>query len=233
MAYEEIPTGVRSDEIHTHSFWLYSVIVGLSLEEALRHVLPRLGQLSTFNTSERIGLGLEFIRLALFLCLIVRFYLGGVQFFNQYHVGSKSLSFVNKKYTWDFFSGLVHFSAFLGLSLSISTSRPWWEFNLWLTFIILYDVLWWILCRKHDTMPSIRFWALFNGSCFILSLLLGLLSYLLTFWMELGIENRLFFSQIGFMIPIFLFSLLEIPEVLSSERKFEKWVIKVISRKDK
>ena len=132
-------TNIDSQEIHKHSFWLYSVIVGLSVEEALRHVLPHVGELSfEMRGYDVYSVVLEFIRLALYLCLVVRFYLGSVKFFSVAHVSAHSTAdYPTKNYTIDFFFGLIHFSSFLALSLAIDSKQPYTIFLFWLSFILL------------------------------------------------------------------------------------------------
>jgi hypothetical protein len=232
MTQPESLDSIDSQEIHKHSFWLYSVIVGLSVEEALRHVLPHVGELSlSIQPDEGMDIALEFVRLALFLCLVVRFYLGSVRFFYQAHINQHSdENYPNKNYTYDFFIGLIHFSAFLALSLTIDSKQPFWVFLFWLSFILLYDLFWLFVCRKYDTSKIVKFWAFLNGVTFVLSwlLYLGIAKFFSLFASDKNVE---FWSQIFFMLPIFLISFADIKEVLKSEPVLATWFANLLKRK--
>lgn len=224
---------ISSQEIHGHSFWLYTVIVGLSVEEALQHVLPHVGELSlSIQTDALLDIVLEFIRLALFLTLIVRFYLGSVRFFSQGHLNEKAdIDYENKNYTYDFFFGLIHFSGFLALSLSIDSQKPFWVWLFWLSFVLLYDFIWLFGCRKYDTKKIIKYWTYLNGFTFVLSFAFYFGATNLFALFSLTQKAIVMFSQIAFMLPIFFFSFLDIKEVLKSEPVLPKWIEGLLKRK--
>src|SRR6478672_10322850 len=92
---------------HTHALWIYGVIVGLAIREALTHVMPlalvppsaaplldqltpelkKLAQVLQYHppppaTGQLILIG---IRLVVFLVMVVRFYFGSVQYFTTMH----------------------------------------------------------------------------------------------------------------------------------------------------
>jgi hypothetical protein len=224
---------ISSQEIHGHSFWLYTVIVGLSVEEALRHVLPHVGELSLSMDRELLlEIVSEFIRLALFLTLVVRFYLGSVRYFSQAHLTEQSdVDYQNKNYTYDFFIGLIHFSAFLALSLSIDSKQYNGMWLFWLSFILLYDFMWLAGSRKYDTAKIIRFWTYLNGFTFSASWLLYLAAAQIftTGWLIPKAVATI--NQTIFMLPIFFFSFLDIREVLKSDPVLPNWISNVIKRK--
>lgn len=224
---------ISNQEIHGHSFWLYTVVVGLSVEQALQHVLPHVGELSLELPRDTVfNIALEFIRLALFLTLVVRFYLGSVRYFSQAYLSELSdASYENKNYTYDFFFGLIHFSAFLALSLSIDAKLYHFTWLFWLSFILLYDFVWLISCRKYDTTKIIRFWAYLNGLTFIISTALWLLSGNLLSFTALEQQTINHINQTAFMLPIFIFSFLDIKEVLKSDPVLLKFLSSILKRK--
>jgi hypothetical protein len=231
MAESEPFSELDSKNVHTHTFWLYSVIVGLSVEEALRHVLPHVGELSlTMPVDKRVYIATEFVRLALYILLVVRFYLGAVRFFFHAHTSDASKDqYPRRSYTYDFFFGLVHFSAFLALSLTIDAEKPEGVFLFWLSFILLYDFIWWLTCRKFDTSKLIKFWTFVNGLTFVLSMALYVISTKLTnslpeYWAML-------INDTVFMLPVFIVSFLDLREVLNDEPIFQNWFLKLVSRK--
>jgi hypothetical protein len=198
------------------------------VEEALRHVLPHVGELLTSATMDGIEIGilLEFLRLALFLCLVVRFYLGSVRFFNRAHVSADAhVDYPTSNYTLDFFFGLIHFSAFLALSLSIDSKNPTGVFLFWLGFILLYDFVWLFGCRHYSTFDLVKLWALINGLTFICAIAV----YFLLLWIllkttSLSASALSFWTEIGFIIPVFIFTIIDIRELFKSEPIFAKWL---------
>lgn len=236
MEQAESVERLSSPEIHTHSFWLYSVIVGLSVEEALRHVLPHVGEISlSMGRNALSEISLEFVRLALFLCLVVRFYLGAVRFFNLAHLCSTcDTDYPTKNYTIDFFFGLLHFSAFLALSLSIDAKQDHTIFLFWLSFIILYDFVWLLACRRYDTFHLVKLWAFLNGLTFVL----GMVFYFVprSIFSYFGASELLagYWCEVLFMLPVFFFSFIDIREVFKAQPIFATWFGNLLkSKKDK
>lgn len=222
---------INSRDIHKHAFWLYSVIIGLSVEEALRHVLPHIGEL---NSVRALHIGLDGLQLALFLCLVVRFFLGSVRYFDEAHIGESALQYKTKNYALDFFFGLIHFSGFLGLSLSIGHSKDW-VFLFWLTYILLYDLIWILGCRKYETIQIVYVWTVVNVVTFLISLALSLIVWVLAssvFNYYVTHPDRVWFTvSIIFMIPIFFFSFIDIYSIFKADTVFERWFSKFSARK--
>lgn len=226
---ESNPTpSLISKDLHKHAFWLYGVIIGLSIEESLRHVLPHVAEISFYNNNlsrhKAIHIGTDVIQLAVFLTLVVRFFLGSVRYFDQAHISPSSSKYKSKNYALDFFFGLIHFSGFLGLALSFGEQQPEWLFLFWLAYILSYDLIWVLGCRKYETIRLVYVWAFVN----VLTLILSVLLYLLV-WTFL----RQYFEQyksyvlcalsLAFMLPILLVSLIEVYEIFKPEPTFTKW----------
>jgi len=86
MAGETNPLLDRMRKLHEKADWVFGVLVGLAIREALVDMLPQLAP-SWFSHQAGRGvtpqLALEFWRLLLFLLMILRFYLGSVVFFGD------------------------------------------------------------------------------------------------------------------------------------------------------
>jgi len=215
------------EDYHRHAFWLYGVIIGLSVEEALRHVLPHVSELSFYNHGldriKALHIVTDVIQLAVFLTLVVRFFLGSVRYFHEAHTSSASLyKDKRKNYPLDFFFGLIHFSGFLGLALAFGQDE--WVFLFWLGYILFYDIIWIIGCRKCETIELVYVWAFVN----FLTLIFSVLSYLIV-WTFCGSYYQeyktyvLFGLSMSFILPILLVSSVEVYEIFSPEPTFTRW----------
>src|SRR6185295_4348586 len=79
--------------LHKHAFWLFGVLVGLAIKDALEATVPHLVEFShikdlltplqLLQPQSGDGLYPDLARLVLFLILIVRFYLGSVFYFGD------------------------------------------------------------------------------------------------------------------------------------------------------
>ena len=102
--------------LHQHAFWVYGVIVGLALKEALSTVLPHLLGFLTDLPQSPFAYLWEVWKLTVFLTLIIQFYLGSAVYFNRHHnLDSETLS---EGYVPDFLAGLIHFILFFAWSLT-------------------------------------------------------------------------------------------------------------------
>lgn len=200
---------------HTYAFWLYTVIVGLAIEDALGRVLPHVTDV-VYNVFLNVGqeTAIQFFRLALFLLLIVRFFLGSVHYFNEFYLSSDSAeAYPTCDYKRDFFFGLIHFSAFLGLAQTIGTSLENKHFLLWLSGILLYDFVWWFGSIKLSTVAKIRLWAFINGITFALSVASYFLVREILVRVQIETMARRFWCEAVAILVVGIISLVDIREV--------------------
>ncbi|HZH29625.1 MAG TPA: hypothetical protein VEY11_02445 [Pyrinomonadaceae bacterium] len=151
----------KDDEgLHKDAFWLYGIIVGLAIREALTEVLPHIFS----TTSIPFEHFLEGVRLLVFLILAIRFYLGSVTYFRDAYICEKAKADYSKKnYFLDFFVGFFHFLLFFALATSINIhERPLWLFPLLLVIVLFYDVPWLIINWSNDTSDLIKMWTAIN-----------------------------------------------------------------------
>lgn len=149
-----------SEGLRKHAFWLYGVIVGLAIQQALQTVVGRLivppPGAKLFPSAI-----LNVIRLPVFLFTILQFYLGSVWFFDKFHEDSSGQNYSN--FAVDFLFGLVHFIVFFAWAMSIDTNRgPIRVFPILMIFILLYDLLWCRACRGRASYSEIRKWTYVN-----------------------------------------------------------------------
>lgn len=218
------------EELHKHSLWLYGVIVGLSIKEAVVNVVPHFfpAEAQTTAGSSSPDLFLEATRLLLFLTLISRFYLGAVQYFGETYVKPETGEpFTEKTYSVDFLFGFVHFLFFAALSLAIPSSRSPMVFPIIMTAILLYDFIWFLLCHLRDNVPMVRCWFVIN----IITCVFAAVIYLLFERFQYPPTT----SQMLAFIPILLVSLLDIFEVTTGRdlifKPFDKF-LRSIGKKD-
>lgn len=192
------------ESIHKHAFWLYGVIIGLAIKSALESTIPHI--------IEPHDPPLDFIpdlaRLIIFLTLVIRFYLGSAIYFGDVYEGTDAnLRYREKNYALDFLFGFMHFLAFFLLAFSIDVhSKPVMLFPSLLTFVLLYDFLWWIFCRKYDASGMIAVWMGVN----LISLLCGALAYFISRYAGAN-EVR---AELYAFIPIMFFSAVDLADMV-------------------
>lgn len=151
--------------LHRHAFWLYGVVVGLAIQQALLSLLPKLID----PNDTRIGSWSEALRLFVFLLLIIRFFLGSAAYFDEVYCGTQSDKYDKKSYGLDYLLGFVHFVVFFGWALTIDLQQsPSYLFPSMLAFILLYDLVWLWVSRNNDTANRIKLWAFVNALTFLL-----------------------------------------------------------------
>jgi hypothetical protein len=146
--------------LNTSAFFLFGVIVGLSIREALVRISPHL-----LLPSDVVGwqVRLEALRLVVFLFTIVCFYFGASHYFDKVYVNDDTAAkFIKKSYGLDFASALVHFLIFFGWGTTATDhSRFSWgggPFLLFLGAVLLYDLVWLLANRKNDSVQEIKIW---------------------------------------------------------------------------
>jgi hypothetical protein len=171
-----VPTTPQESSIHKHAFWLYGVLVGIAIKEALEigvaHLVnperllaeTKLLALPFRFPDNEVGLAPEIIRLTVFLVLIVRFYFGSAFFFGAaYESPSAKIKFPITNYAADFIFGFFHFIAFVILALLIDIhTTPIHHFPYLVAFILIYDVLWYAASFRRSTVKMIFFWMAVN-----------------------------------------------------------------------
>ncbi|HYT82219.1 MAG TPA: hypothetical protein VEK86_02120 [Gemmatimonadales bacterium] len=190
---------------HQHAFWVYGVIVGLAIKEALSAVLPHLLEYFRTPPASAFASISEAWKLLVFLIAIVRFYIGSGLYFTEYHSDEVVKSEVNNDgnndaattikstvasnasveggYVTDFLSGVLHFILFFAWSLSINLAPrpeqrfPFTVFEIVLGVVLLYDLVWWLVCRGARSKTQVRYWALANLATFVLVLVVHLLAF--------------------------------------------------------
>jgi hypothetical protein len=202
------------EKIHTQSFWVYGVIVGLAIREALSRTIP--GIVSS-NPDPGWFVRLETWRLLIFLTMIIRFYLGSSLFFNKAYIDPvSSPKFQKKSYGLDFICGLVIFMIFFGWSITIGDktrlSHGMSNFLLLLTVILAYDFVWFIVNLRYDTVHSIKLWMAINILTFVFAAVIF-------FAIREIRSNDVLAEELAF-IPVALFSYGDFVEMISNNRVF-------------
>jgi hypothetical protein len=207
-------------QLHKHAFWLYGVIVGLAIKDALEAVTPHL---INVPLGSKFGLLPDLARLLVFLILIVRFYFGSALFFGSAYE-SPNARFSNKNYAMDFLFGFMHFLVFFLLAFSIDIhTQPPMLFRSLLVIILLFDTLWFVFCRKYDTRDLMVWWMVLNLATLVLSVLV----YLIT---DRTTSDSILAELLAF-IPIILASALDFGELVTSKPIIADWVANLLFRR--
>jgi hypothetical protein len=150
-------------EHHKDFFWIYGVLVGLAIREALTQTLHH-----TFSIPAAEAawiLHIEIWRTVLFMLMIVRFYVGAVVFFGNVY-GASSPQTQNNYYL-DFLMGFTQFVLFYAWSVTIfSYSRSPKGFSYYLDvmfMLLLFDLLWLLFNTRNDTAETIKVWTIVNS----------------------------------------------------------------------
>ena len=233
--------------LHSHSFYLYSAIVGLAIREALagagKHVLIPL------SPSESAALNyqpwqfhLEAIRLVLFLFTIAVFYIGCGLYFDKVHPKPKDQDLSQnleeiesidgqppksptKSYGLDFGMGLIHFLIFFAWALSITNhSRPFWgvsTFMIFLSAIFLYDLVWLMASIRLDSVQEIKMWAIVCTGVWFFGAA--------TFFVARTWGNDVRAEEVSY-IPYFAYLVIDTLELFSGRPFFLKWILRALPR---
>jgi hypothetical protein len=174
---------IESDKaVYKHAFWLYGVVIGLAIKDAIDSVVPHWINLSA-DVERAVhpphGLYLEILRLFTFLFLAIRFYLGSAYYFGVVHESDGgSENFSNRSFGSDFVLGFLHFLGFVFLALTIKVhiGQPMRLFPLGIAYVLGYDVAWFLYswASKLDTRRKIKWWAIINGGVAVICVALYL-----------------------------------------------------------
>jgi len=212
---------VIEKSLHTHAFWLFSTIVGLSIKEALSETIPYIITPPANPAFDRVFYG---FRLAVFLIVIIRFYLGSAVFFERAHAGETAdEDFPRKSYSIDFLFGLFHFILFFVWAFSIDIDKkPFWLFPVMLAVILLWDLPWLLVSLKQQSVQLIKLWAAING----MTALTGFVAYKLVrssfnfpTW-----EMSYTWGELAAYCVVLIISALDIWELISKKDIFRKWL---------
>jgi hypothetical protein len=201
-------------ESHKDFFWLYGVIVGLAIREALTQTLHHAFSIPAPDALWMLHI--ESWRTLLFMVMIVRFYVGAVVFFHKVH-GPSSPAAGN--YNLDFVMGLIQFIFFYAWSVSIfsySRSSKGLSAFLWGMFLILlFDLVWLLFNWRYDTAEILKVSAIVN-------LLTVLVSFMLFLTCADLFDMNFQIAEETALLPVFLTSILGIVESVSDTPIFTK-----------
>ena len=221
-------------ELQKQAIWLYGVLVGLSIKEALTDVFDHRVQQ---EIQHFWGGSLELSRLCLFLLLIVRFYLGAVQYFHAvYGSANADTNYPTKSFRNDFLIGFGHFVFFCVLGLSVTLHDTYsWLFPAVLVAVLGYNIPWYLSSRKLSTASAIRLWAVVSAVTIAFSALFFLLCCMGLMWfqnagrMEMTAQQAATCEMLAF-IPIVFFSAIDLGALLTGRSAIEEWLAGAIHR---
>lgn len=246
-----MPT-IIDENIRKQAFWLYGVIVGLAVKEALTRVLPHIFKENADQLERHLP---EIARLFIFLILCVRFYLGSTQYFDEAYEKIHSVEapaqtsenatpenevttpipenkYKKKSFGLDFLIGFFHFIIFSALALSICYDESGWSneisyllFPSFLLIILLYDILWLLLNLKNDTFDLIKLWTFLNVVTVLTCAIVFGIVWLV--YHVRGAKFNYFVAEFWAFIPLLLLSALDLAELIYGTflvRRILSWI---------
>ena len=213
--------------LHSHAFYLYGVIAGLSIREVLVRTGPDLFLFLSSKT-ELWKVHLEWIRLIVFFLAISCFYFGAGVFFDRVHVDPKTAQAYKKKnYGLDFWFGLIHFLIFFAWALTINdysrTTSGLSLFWIFLAAIFLYDSAWLLANFRYDTFQEIKLWAEICGAVVFLA---GVVSIFFKFVL---LKDAVVAEEASFCVFI-VYLLLDLAELFTGNSIFSEWLKRLVPR---
>lgn len=207
----------REESLSKHALWLYGVIVGLAIKHALETTLPHLFEPPDDKTWRLV---LESTRLFVFLLLIIRFYLGGVVYFEKVYSGAASrLKYPIRTFSLDFMFGTVHYLFFFALAASTDAYHVRLRvFPLLMSVILGYDMVWLLSSWKKSTRKSIKLWAVINAATLCVAAV---------FYLAASTTYDYAVSQQIAFIPVVFASFIDLAEVLKGKKIFATWFRKL------
>lgn len=205
--------------LHQHAFWVYGVIVGLAIKESLAAALPGLLGLLTNPPNSLFASVPDAWKLLIFLIVIVRFYLGSAVYFHEHHNVDGELS---TGYVTDFLSGIIHFILFFAWSLTYKISAPAnhpfapTAYETMLAIILLYDFLWWAICRGTARSSKVKYWAITNLVTVLISVVIHLIAT--------AADALPSVAEGLTLIPVLVMSVVDLVGLAKDEELFAKWL---------
>jgi len=226
-----------SEGLRKHAFWLYGVIIGLAIKDALEIVIGHL--MVPPNGSMRDAVP-ETMRLLVFLLTAIQFYLGSVWFFDKFYDAPQPLPLNpddnsvsrsrNTNYAIDFLFGLFHFLIFFGWAISIDTHQGHLHiFPVLLLVILLYDGLWCWACKGRVTYNEIRKWAFVNLGVVITVIAVYSATYLILILVDIQTGNgdpmRHRIAEAVAMIPVLIVAGVDVIGMITDRQIIADWVV--------
>ena len=211
--------------LHNHAFYLYGVLVGLAMREALNRVGTHI-----FVPSDAISwqAHLEALRLVVFLFTISCFYFGAGTYFNTVHLNPETAdTFKKKNYGLDFGMGMIHFLIFFACAIAISDhSRPKLgisPFMLYLSAIFLYDLVWLLASIRLDSAHEIKLWAVMCAGVWFVAMVTF-------FGISIWKQNDVLAEEVSFII-FGLYLAGDVVELFTGRPFFEELIKKIFLRR--
>ncbi len=208
---------------HKEVFWIYGVIVGLAIREALVTTLHHLFLMPSVDPWQ---LHIEAWRTVLFLMMIIRFYFGSLIFFNDTYIDrGRSAEVAIKSYGLDFFMGLMHFIILFAWSVTIVSHGPRRYFGLSnflivMAVVLAFDLVWWVFNSGYDTKKRIKLWTAVN----LLTLGLSALVFLVV---KVSTDNPQIAEEAA-MVPVGMIAGVELLGMISERAIFAEWIRKLV-----
>ena len=204
-----MPPAVRRIRVQKEAFWLYGVIAGLAVREALLSFI-----------AAPSGEWLLWIRLTVFLLVLTQFYLGAAVYFEDVHNSPENeLRYSIRSFGADFVTGFFHTILFFWWSTTLAnrehhTGFAFSEFLLGVFVVHGFCAFWVVAALKYDTLHRVALWAMVNLVAVLICFTLFAVGMLLT--------NPLSpWREVVAIVPIAIVNALQLAELFKGRPLFK------------
>lgn len=218
------------DIIRKNAIWLFGVLVGLALKEALTSIVPHFLSPDDGVRGNHIA---EFWRLFIFVVVAVRFFFGATVYFDDAYERCDYVPkdappntppvnpYKSKSFGADFLFGFFHFVLFAALSMTLENHTSHFgrhdlvrelSFLGLLCLILCYDLFWLLMNWKNSTYHLIKRWTVLNLITVSFVLFVFFLVWFVYYLQGVGFNLRL--AEAIALIPVLLASGVDIIELI-------------------
>ncbi|MGH9429812.1 MAG: hypothetical protein ACRD2L_26300 [Terriglobia bacterium] len=194
--------------------WLCGVLVGLAIRQALVQFTPQI--VAPGFAFDRAA-WLEISRLALFLLMVIRFYLGAVAVFRRpLNLSPRRIDGI------DLLSAVAHLLLFFAWAetIHVDINNRWLvetvsPYMFFLGCILIYDLFWWLVTRDYEHLDKQMLWMTVNlttlGGCALIQL--GFRAFK---------GDAVFAEELCFVVVAF-FSIVDLAELVTGKEIFRRF----------
>lgn len=221
---------MTKSDLHPPAFGVTVVVVGLAIREAIIRVIPSATSLDSGEAAlPEWQMVLEALRVALFLVVLIRFYLGSVSYFQEvYFHPETAKKYIRTNYWLDYFLGFVHFMLFFAWATTVNNNERnhtagashYLGFG---SLVLLYDAVWLAASFRLSTFNRIKFWTVCNITTVALSASIFFTAK------EVTSFDPVMREQLA-MIPLALISVIDLAEIFNERPYLANAIKRLFSR---
>lgn len=156
---------MKGDALRSQTLWFYTLLGGFGIKKAAETVFPDL-----WSFSSSVGDVYAVFRFIVYFLLTVRFILGAVLYFDRDLIADR------RAWLLDFVAGLAHFILLFTCAYQVNEAeivRHLSSFQIAVSAVLMWDLLWWLICRDTIGRDQVRYWAAINTASVVLMVALS------------------------------------------------------------